>query len=84
VETKQPSIVWKLATAAAPIAGLINLREYFTHGCVDFVEGWRNCGSLALPSLVLVEAFCFSFPIIWLLRFRKKKKESSSKPEGKP
>jgi hypothetical protein len=76
VENKESSLTWRLAAVAGPIGGILNIREYFKHGCVDFIEAFRSCGASALPSLIIVEMFCFSFPAIWLWRALKSHKKN--------
>ncbi|MFH1652482.1 MAG: hypothetical protein ABIE74_00340 [Pseudomonadota bacterium] len=69
------SLSWKISAIAFPLIWLTELHEYLTRDCVSWANAGIVCGDQAILPLFVITIFCFSFPIIYLIKRRKLKKE---------
>jgi hypothetical protein len=74
---------WKITSIAMPLAWFLELRLYSRTECVSW-RGSLVCGNFGKFGLFVLFLFCFSFPVIFLVKLGKNRKTLSSPRSGRP
>lgn len=72
VNKKENKKEWLTLSFMFPIVWLTLLFEYFEKKCVGWVRFGQVCGEDSLYILVVFFFFCFSFPLIYFFKIKKR------------